>query len=301
MIDPRRARAAGGTLALLIAAAMPPALAQVPAPPLNDSGQTRFYNASAAVPGGPPADFPGQDAGFGRDPAYPDGVLAKAGGGDAGFDFSKLGADGQPLAIQDQAWARDGAGFDAGSEAAGTRWSCVLDHTTGLIWEVKTRRAPADLQDRAWTYSWFSSTVRPDGTANGNNGGHPGSANLGTCLDRYDPVDNPAGNYCDTAGYVSAVNAAGLCGASDWRMPTLAELIGLVHYGRRWPAIDAHYFPNVPGDWGNPNLPVPNSTWTGTPSAVFQTWAWSVYFEYGVPIDPEKQFRSAVRLVRGAP
>lgn len=298
--NPGPARAAG-TLALMIAAAMPVARGQVPSPPLNDSGQGRFYDASAAVPGSPPTDFPGQDAGFGRDPAFADGALAKTGGGDAGFDFSKLDAGGQPLAIQDQAWARDAAGFDAGSEAAGTRWSCVFDHTTGLVWEVKSRRSPADLQDRAWTYSWFSNLVRPDGTANGLNGGHPGSENRGTCLDRYDPVDNPTGNFCDTAGYVAALNAAGLCGASDWRMPTLAELAGLVHYGRRWPAIDAHFFPNVPGEWGNPNIPVPNITWTATPSAVLQDWAWSVYFEYGALIEPDKQLPGAVRLVRGPP
>lgn len=84
-------------------------------------------------------------------------------------------------------------------------------------------------------------------------------------------------------------------------MPTLAELAGLVHYGRRWPAIDAHFFPNVPGEWGNPNIPVPNITWTATPSAVLQDWAWSVYFEYGALIEPDKQLPGAVRLVRGPP
>jgi hypothetical protein len=252
------------------------------------------------APGGEPASFPGQDATFGRDPAAADGVLVKQGSGSAGFDFTKLGANGQPLPIQDQAWARDGNGFDAGSEAAGTRWSCVLDHATGLVWEVKTRRMPADLQDLDWTYSWFSSAMRPDGTANGLNGGSPGSPNLGQCLDRRDPDTNPGGSDCDTAGYVADVNEAQLCGASDWRMPTRAELGGLVHYGRRQPAIDAQWFPNVPGIWGNPNVPVPNATWTGTPDATLNDRAWAVYFEYGALVQPDKQFQASVRLVRSA-
>lgn len=299
---PRPARKAIATLsACLAAAAAATAVAQVPAPAVNDTGQTLFYSATAVVPGGEPAAFPGQDASFGRDAAAADGIVVKQGSGSAGFDFTKLGANGQPLPIQDQAWARDGNGFDAGSEAAGTRWSCVLDHVTGLVWEVKTRRDPADLHDRGWTYSWFSSAMRPDGTANGLNGGNPGSANRGTCLDRRDPDTNPGGSDCDTAGYVAEVNEAQLCGASDWRMPTRAELAGLVHYGRRQPAIDVPFFPNVPGVWGNPNIPVPNATWTGTPDATLNDRAWAVYFEYGAMIQPDKQFAGSVRLVRAAP
>jgi hypothetical protein len=290
--------AASSLLSVLLIAT---ATAQVTAPAVNDSGQTLFYSATALVPGGEPAAFPGQDASYGRDAAATDGIVVKQGAGSAGFDYTKLGADGQPLTVQDQAWARDGSGFDAGNEAAGTRWSCVLDHVTGLVWEVKTRRNPADPHDTGWTYSWFSSAMRPDGTANGLNGGNPGSANLGACLDRRDPDTNPNGNDCDTAGYVAAVNDAQLCGASDWRMPTRAELAGLVHYGRREPAIDAQLFPNVPGIWGIPNGPVPNVTWTGTPNAGQNSGAWAVYFEFGAMIPADKQFPASVRLVRHAP
>jgi hypothetical protein len=84
-------------------------------------------------------------------------------------------------------------------------------------------------------------------------------------------------------------------------MPTRAELAGLGHYGRQRPAIDAQYFPNVPGIWGNPNLPVPNITWTGTPDAFFNSQAWAVYFEFGTLIQPDKQSAASVRLVRTAP
>lgn len=289
-------------IAVFLAAAPFTALAEEGDTGLNDTGQTRFYDATAHAPGGEPPNFPGQDARFGRDAANADGVLVKTGGGDAGFDFTKLGADGQPLAIQDQPWARDGNGFDNGSEAAGTRWSCVRDNVTGLTWEVKTYRPTPDLHDRQWTYGWYSSLARPDGTANGNNGGEAGGANRGTCLDKYHPDDNPSGTYCDTAGFVAAVNAVGLCGANDWRMPSAQELHGLVHFGRHWPAIDVSHFPNTPGDFGNPQISVPNVTWTGSPSAHSSSYAHSVYFDHGyLAIDNFKTYSASVRLVRTTP
>lgn len=268
---------------------------------LNDSGQRLVYTATAVSPLPDPVDFPGQDARHGRDIAFEEGALAKQGRGAAGFDFSKLGADGQPLAVQDQAWARDAQGFDAGSEAAGTRWSCVRDHVTGLDWEVRTHTPVPALRDRGWTYSWYSSAQRPDGTANGNNGGEAGGSNRGQCFDRYDPDSNPGGLFCDSAGYVEAVNAIGLCGSSDWRMPTRRELESIVHYGTRWPAIDTALFPDVTGDFGNPQNPVPNITWTGSP-APFSDQAWSLYFEYGTPVDgTSKTLAASLRLVRSAP
>ncbi|MCX7555410.1 DUF1566 domain-containing protein [Xanthomonadaceae bacterium JHOS43] len=289
------------TLAVLLAFLAPPTLAGTPTTSINDTGQTTFYDATTSTPGGEPVNFPGQDAGFGRDAAALAGALIKSGAGDAGFDFTKIGANGMPLAIQDHPWARDGNGFDSGSEAAGTRWSCVRDNTTGLIWEVKTYRATPDLHDREWTYSWYSSAARPDGTANGNNGQNAGGENRGTCLDKYDVDANPAGNYCDTAGFVAAVNAASLCGASDWRTPTLNELFGLIHFGRHWPAIDITHFPNTPGDFGNPTNPAPNITWTGSP-AVSSDSAWSVYFQYGRAMwGTYKSNPHSMRLVRSAP
>ena len=54
------------------------------------------------------------------------------GTGAAAFDFTKLGSDGTPLAIQNVAWSADG------TEAEGSQWSCIRDNVTGLIWEIKT-------------------------------------------------------------------------------------------------------------------------------------------------------------------
>ena len=48
---------------------------------------------------------------------------------------------------------------------------------------------------------------------------------------------------CDTAKFVADVNAAGLCGAGDWRLPTREELRSIVDYSRYDPAIDTAWFP----------------------------------------------------------
>jgi hypothetical protein len=287
-------------LLVLLLAAFVTAEAGAQVRPINDTGQRQYFTATALAPQPDPLNFPGQDPHFGRDAAAGDDALPKLGRGASGFDFTRLGADGQPLAIQGQPWARDAGGFDAGSEAAGTRWSCVRDHTTGLDWEVRTRTLTPGLRDRDWTYSWFSSAARPDGTANANNGGDPGGENLGTCFNKFDEVSNPTGNRCDTAGYVAAVNAASLCGTSTWRMPTRLELQSLVHYGTRWPAIDTDFFPNVPGEFGNPNIPTPNVTWSGTPGA-FSDEAWPIYFDAGASLANQKIRPNPVILVRSAP
>ena len=72
-----------------------------------------------------------QDCDQGRDA---DGSIAenKVGTGAAAFDFTKLGSDGTPLAIQNVAWSADG------TEAEGSQWSCIRDNVTGLVWEIKT-------------------------------------------------------------------------------------------------------------------------------------------------------------------
>ena len=156
---------------------------------LNDTGVTTCSNGvnnglacnSAAV--GTDA-FPGQDAEHGR----------------GGFSFTKLDANGVPLADQSVA-------FNV------TPWHCVLDNVTGLTWEVKTD--DGGLRDKDWTLTWFASTGL-------NDGGDPGTENGGVCVDTQN---------CDTEKYRRAVNTAALCGRSDWRLPRRSELLSIVHYG----------------------------------------------------------------------
>ncbi len=136
-----------------------------------------------------------QDCSHGRDATANDDS-----DGHAGFSFTKLGSDGKPLAIQNAAWD------DNGSEAAGTRWACVKDNVTGLIWEVKTN--DGGLHDRNNTYTWYN-------TDPATNGGRPGYArasdddpdNSDNTCHGYDASD-PA-SYCNTQAYVARVNARG--------------------------------------------------------------------------------------------
>jgi hypothetical protein len=209
-----------------------------------------------------------QDAFFGRDAQAKAGTLTKVGGGMAGFDFTKIGASGKVLAKQDGAWS------DSGTETAGTQWDCVHDNVTGLVWEVK-RNDANHLRHMNHTYSWYN----PDST---NNGGSAGTEASSTCKGVADETK------CNTASYVTAVNAAGLCGKKDWRMPTVEELRNLAHTGRTNPTIDTDYFPNTSPNW----------TWSSSPYANGGGVAWGVGFSDGSDGNDYKSGTFRVRLVR---
>jgi len=212
-----------------------------------------------------------QDAMQGRDYTANQGLLAKVGGstpnnGKAnGFDFTKIGSNGQPLAIQNGTW---NAG---GSEAAGSMWDCVRDNVTGLLWENKSD--DNGLRDKDWTYTWYNSNIAT-------NGGNAGTASRGRCF---------ASGRCDTEKYVADVNAAGLCGHNDWRMPTRDELRGIPDLGRVDPAIDSGYFPNT----------LSYNYWSGLPRAYDTSKAIYVSFSHGTSRGSNKYVKYPVRLVRG--
>lgn len=196
---------------------------------------------------------PGQDALYGRDAQAAAGLLTKIGAGPAGFDYTKLDADGHDL------------------PADATQWSCVRDNVTHLVWEVKTD--DGGLHDEDWTYSWHE----PDKTRNG---GKAGKKNGGVC--------GNAGS-CDTYGYVQATNAQGLCGARDWRLPSLIELQSLLRYDLLPNSITLAYFPHTGNAW----------FWTSTPNADSAAYAWRVSFYSGNNDDYTlKTTKSRVRLVR---
>ena len=83
-----------------------------------------------------------QDCNQGRDSVA---NLSKIGAGKAGFDFTKLGRNGEVLAIQNASYAANG------QESPGTQWSCVRDNHTGFVWEVKTR--DGSVRDRTRLFS----------------------------------------------------------------------------------------------------------------------------------------------------
>ena len=86
---------------------------------------------------------------------------------------------------------------------------CVKDAVTGLVWEGK-------LDD---------TSIRGVNTAYYNRGN---------------------GQPNDSSYYVTTVNNMNLCGFSDWRLPTVKELMSIVNYGNTsGPKINTAWFPNT--------------------------------------------------------
>jgi len=175
------------------------------------------------------------------------------------FEFTKLDNEGRPLANQEAIYTI-------------TPWDCVRDEVTGLVWEVKT--VDSDLRDQNHLYTWYNPD--PD-----ENGGAPGTRDGGQCS---------GGIKCDTRAYVAAVNRIGLCGASDWRLPTRSELRTIVDYQAEFPAIDTDYFANT----------VARSFWTAEANETYPNFAWHTDFKFGLAsYYYYKAGAKAVRLVRG--
>jgi len=223
--------------------------ATAPVQPLNDTGIGGCANGTTNNLACPVADYPGQDAQFGRDVTHNDDS-----DGHVGFAFTKLDANGGDMA------------------ASASAWSCVRDNVTGLIWEVKTDDGGP--RDWYWTYSWYN----PDPATNGGSAGYADYGN--NCY-------NPA--RCDTAKFVADVNQAGLCGASDWRLPTREELRSLVDYGRYNPTIDMAWFPNTLSTW----------YWSSSPLSGYTGEAWFVDFGLGYGSFDYTDGAKPARLVRG--
>ncbi|MDH5545729.1 MAG: DUF1566 domain-containing protein [Gammaproteobacteria bacterium] len=211
--------------------------------------------------------LPGQDGKSGRDVEYAGNL-----DGSLGFNFSKLDSNGNALSDQQ-------------SDYASTPWYCVSDKVTGLTWEVKTY---SGLQDTRFRYTWYN----PDPTENGGNAGALGSGS--TC--------ELTLTECNTAAYLTAINAlngTGLCGKSDWRVPTREELRSLIHYGmpRGTPMIDTNFFPNTSTAdyWSSQTslIEADDGTYTGAD-------AWEVHFQAGYSETHDKgSTQIALRLVRG--
>jgi len=149
-------------------------------------------------------------------------------------------------------------------------WECVEDKSSKLTWEVKQN--DGGIRDRDHSYSWLTEIEgRREGISNG-----------GRCK----------GNVsCDTNSYAHAMNKQTLCGYSDWRLPTRAELETLVEY-RNNPAeatINKQYFPEA----------IPSWYWTSTENNNREGYAWYVLFRNGVALNDLKERPKHIRLVRG--
>lgn len=208
---------------------------------VNDTGVTlcyddAFVSACNSALTSDVGTHPRQDARFGRDIAG----VSKIGGGAGGFDFSKI----------------SNAGADLPSSAvlgtAPTDWGCTRDNVTGLWWEVKTLNTTTPgLRDVNNTYTWYDNNA----ATNGGNAGNLGiSASCNGTL-----------TQCNSQAYVAAVNAATMCGRSDWRMPSYKEAMSI--YNAAIPQAALNPSPNDPTYFQNGGFGMSTSNTAPTDTA----------------------------------
>ncbi len=208
--------------------------------------------------------FNGQDCEFGRD-----AQVADSADGHAGFSFVKLDSNGAPL------------------PASAEQWSCVLDNVTGLVWEAKI---PSDgtsgnqgLHDADDKFSSYSTNSLA-------NGGDIGNWNK----DWADCAGYKSGEpltFCNTQSFVERVNAEGLCGFDDWRVPGFNELLSIVNYFQTMPAAEPAFF----GDTR------PEEYWTSSVMATGGTLARYINFRFGTAGIGYRTDSHFLRLVRSEP
>ncbi|MEQ1814655.1 MAG: DUF1566 domain-containing protein [Candidatus Nitrotoga sp.] len=157
--------------------------------------------------------------------------------------------------------------------------SCVQDHVTGLMWEVKT--ADGGLRDWNKRYSNFDNTA---------------AGQFWTGSDWVNPTQAQIDAPSNSVGFKNNVNAQGLCGFHDWRLPTLDELQSILDTSRaprRSPTptltIDTNWFPNTQVA----------AYWSASPGTDNPTSAWYVYFGKGGTFKTIRPYNYFVRLVRG--
>lgn len=241
---------------------------------LNDTGITfcgAYPTGNNAAPCTP--NPVGQDMQYGRDAAASIGALTKIGGGLAGFDFTKVCMSGE-LAGQGSCPDQPSIGTSPDS------WACTKDNVTGLIWEVKLD--DGGIRDKDNVYTNFDDVTKAQVYVSPSYKVNPTQAQ----------IDSPN----NSVGYVNSINALTgenrLCGATDWRLPSVKELEGIVNYSLGNPYIDISYFPNTPG-----------GTWiyflTKTPSAEADFDAWVISFDHGnAGRSFSRRFQAYIRLVR---
>ena len=156
--------------------------------------------------------------------------------------------------------------------ASATNWSCVQDNVTGLVWEVKTDDGSE--RDKDNTYRWGGLTAI----------GRDSSNREG---DYYD-------DWNDLINYANV--GSGLCGFSDWRVPSFEELHSIVDYSTYDHliddnfSIDVNYFPNT----------VSSHYWSASPLAHSSQYTGHVPFDGGTSGNSNisRSYNLHVRLVR---
>lgn len=201
----------------------------------------------------------------GQTRCYNDSVEIKC--PEQGEDF--YGQDAQYLINPPSFTKLDAQGNDLPDTA--NSWVMVRDNVTGLVWENKKDMdsyisSYSNTHDADNLYTWYDSNPN-------SNGGDAGSPGDGT----------------DTEDFTNALNSDNFGGFSDWRLPTIEELLSIVDYERYDPSIDTFYFPNTKSYY----------YWSSITNVRFETYAWRVNFEDGEDDFHKKSYSRYVRAVRG--
>lgn len=168
-------------------------------------------------------------------------------------------------------WQKIDAQGEPATDSEHLAHACVLDHRTGLMWEVKQQASGPWRTDA--TYSWYE----PDDQRNMSDAGlvDGGLCDLGSC---------------DTHHLVLAVNEQGLCGHHDWTLPTREQLLtlgdrSLIDKGL---VLDRAFFPNdLPGEY-----------WSASTFRLYPQSAWLVDSSHGLDRAERKHEARYARLVR---
>ncbi len=213
--------------------------------PLNDTTVIKCLDANAGLVDCAVETLPNQDGDLGRTAQDAADKLIKAGFGLAGFDFTLLDAEGEEMS--------------PGSAAA----DCLRDNVTGLVWELKKQNLSMRRADNR--YSWYE----PDATING---GEAGLLNGPDC----------AGGVCNTFAYLSRLNQQSLCGLTQWRLPSVADLRSIGDIGKAC---------NLDG--GGCRYDLSSYYWSSTTRADDATEAWQITLDgrTDVPMSKSKVAR----------
>lgn len=106
-------------------------------------------------------------------------------------------------------------------------------------------------------------------------------------------------NFSNAWDYKRQINQTGLCGYTDWRVPTVKELNSILDRSCTNPSIDTEYFPHTQSTHPMSSTP---GYWTSTPKIDTRPYileSWGVNFDFGVTMNYARDFFLFVRLVRG--
>jgi hypothetical protein len=190
----------------------------------------------------------------------------------------------------------------------------ITDHRTNLTWEKKVQRdgnmVAGNLQDADNTYPWSctdSANAPCQPTAEAASACSAGVEGNGSACAQCSVV---AGACSDTVWtWLTALNAAGFAGHSDWRIPTVEEVQSVVLYTGVSPPIDPAFegaMCNTGTMCTDITLPKCSCTntllayWSATISAPPSAFPWEIKFDRGF-VDAKTGFVAGnfVRAVRG--